>query len=99
MQLFQFLFQRLAQLFQLLYREMLTSLRFCFFDGLLDFIHLFLNQTLLSFCGQGYLFKLAVSDDNCVVVAGRNSRTEFFAITGFKIFFAGDQQLCIGVQA
>ena len=61
LQLFQFLFQRLAQLFQLLYREMLANLRFRFFDGLLDFIHLFLNQTLLSFCGQGYLFKLAVS--------------------------------------
>ena len=65
----------------------------------IEFIHLFLNQTLLSFCGQGYLFKLAVSDDNCIVVAGRNSRTEFFAISGFKIFFAGNQQLCIGVQA
>ena len=99
LQLFQFLFQRLAQLFQLLYREMLANLRFRFFDGLLDFIHLFLNQTLLSFCGQGYLFKLAVSDDNRIIITGRNSRTEFFAITGFKIFFAGDQQLCIGVQA
>ena len=99
LQLFQFLFQRLAQLFQLLNREMLASLRFRFFDGLLNFIHLFLNQTLLSFCGQGYLFKLAVSDDNRIIVTGRNSRTEFFAISGFKIFFAGNQQLCIGVQA
>ena len=50
LQLFQFLFQRLAQLFQPLNREMLASLRFRFFDGLLNFIHLFLNQTLLSFC-------------------------------------------------
>ena len=99
LQLFQFLFQRLAQLFQLLYREMLANLRFRFFDGLLDFIHLFLNQTLLSFCGQGYLFKLAVSDDNCIIITGRNSRTEFFSITGFKIFLAGNQQLRIGVQA
>ena len=99
MQLFQFLFQRLAQLFQLLYCEMLANLCFRFFDGLLDFIHLFLNQTFLSFCGQGYFFKLTMPDDNRIVVTGRNSRTEFFAITGFKIFFAGNQQLCIGVQA
>ena len=99
LQLFQFLFQRLAQLFQLLYCEMLTNLCFRFFDGLLDFIHLFLNQTFLSFCGQGYFFKLTMPDDNRIVVTGRNSRTEFFAITGFKIFFAGNQQLCIGVQA
>ena len=98
LQLLQFLFQRLTQFFQLLYREMLTNLCFRFFDGLLDFIHLFLNQTLLSFCGQGYLFKLAVSDDNCIIITGRNSRTEFFSITGFKIFLAGNQQLRMGVQ-
>ena len=98
LQLFQFLFQRLAQLFQLLYCEMFANLCFRFFDSLLDFIHLFLNQTLLSFCGQGYLFKLAVSDDNCIIITGRNSRTEFFSITGFKIFLAGNQQLRMGVQ-
>ena len=33
LQLFQFLFQRLAQLFQLLYCEMLANLCFRFFDG------------------------------------------------------------------
>ena len=99
LQLFQFLFQRLAQLFQLLYREMLANLRFRFFDGLLDFIHLFLNQTLLSFCRQGYFFKLAVSDDNRIIITGSDTAAKRFAVAGFKIFLAGNQKLCIGVQA
>ncbi len=98
LQLFQFLFQRLAQLFQLLYCEMLANLCFRFFDGLLDFIHLFLNQTLLSFCGQGYLFKLAVSDDNRIIITGRNSRTEFFRLPGSKSFLLVTSSFALGYR-
>ena len=91
LQLLQLLFQGLAQLFQLLYSKMLASLLFCFLDGLLDFIHLFLNQPLLPLCRQRDFLKLGVSDNDRIIVAGRNSCTEFFAVGGFKIFLAGDQ--------
>ena len=77
---------------------MLTSLLLCFFDGLLDFIHLFLNQSLLPLCGQRDFLKLRVTDTNGIIVAGRDTAAKRFAVAGFKIFPAGDQQLCIGIE-
>ena len=77
---------------------MLTSLLLCFFDGLLDFIHLFLNQSLLPLCGQRDFLKLRVTDNNGIIVAGRDTAAKRFAVAGFKIFLAGNQQLCIGVE-
>ena len=39
------------------------------------------------------IFKLTVADDNCVDVAGRNPRTEFLPVLGFKILFGGHKQV------
>ena len=50
---------------------------FQFVDGSKRFINLFLNYTLLPLKGQRDALKLAVTDDNGVIVAGGNAGTEF----------------------
>ena len=39
-----------------------------------------------------------MSDDNRIIVTGSDTAAKRFAIAGFKIFLAGNQQLCIGIE-
>ena len=98
-QLFQFCFQRLTGLFHLLDAEILACIGFQFFDGGKRFIDLFLNNAFLPLIGKRNPLKLAVTDNDRIIIPGCNPGAELFAVGRFKILFPRYQQLCIGVQA
>ena len=77
-QFFQLGFQRFAGLFHLLDGEILACVGFQFVDGGKGFINLLLNDAFLPFKGQWDALKLAVPNDNCIVVAGGDAGAEFF---------------------
>ena len=66
-------------------------------DGGKRFINLLLNDTFLPLKGQRDALKLAVPDDDGIVVAGCDAGAKTLSIGGFKVFLAGNEQLCIGV--
>ena len=76
-QFFQLAFQRFPGLFHLLDGEILACVDFQLIDGGKRFINLLLNDTLLPLKGQRNALKLAVPDDDGIVVAGGDAGTEF----------------------
>ena len=98
-QFFQLGLQRFSGLFHLLDGEILACVDFQLVDGGKRFINLLLNDTLLPLKGQRDSFKLRMTDDNGIVIAGGDAGAELFAVGRFKILFPRYQQLCIGVQA
>ena len=97
-QLFQLGFQCFAGLFHLLDAEIFASIGFQFLDGGKRFINLLLNDALLPFIRQRNTLKLAVADDDCIIVPGGDSGAEFFTVGRFKILFPCHQQLGIGIK-
>jgi len=98
LQLFQFHLQCLTGLFHLLDREMLTILLLSLSNRHLDFIDLVIEHPRLPFRRKRNLLKLRVADNDCIVVTSSDSGAKPLSIGGFKVLFAGDKQLCIGVQ-
>ena len=97
-QFFQLGFQRFPGLFHLLDGEILACMDFQLVDGGKRFINLLLNDTLLPLKGQRNALKLAVPNDDGIVVAGGDAGAEFFAVGGFKILAPCHQQLGIRVE-
>jgi len=97
-QFFQLGFQRFPGLFHLLDGEILTCVDFQLIDGSKRFINLLLNDSFLPFKGQRNTLKLAVPDDNCIVVAGGDAGTEFFAIGSFKVLAPCHQKFGVRVE-
>jgi len=62
------------------------------------FINLLLNDTLLPLKGQRDSFKLRMTDDNGIVIAGGNAGAELFAVRRFKILAPCNKQFCVRVQ-
>ena len=69
-QFFQLGFQCFPGLFHLLDGEILTCVDFQLIDGGKRFINLLLNDTFLPLKGQRDALKLAMPDDDGIVVAG-----------------------------
>ena len=67
-------------------------------DGENDIGNLVLQQPPLTVRADGDFLKLAVADDDRVVVAGGDAGAEFLAVFGFKVLLAGHQQIGRGVQ-
>ena len=77
-QFFQLSFQRFPGLFHLFDTEILACVDFQLVDGGKRFINLLLNDTLLPLKGQRDALKLAMPDDDGIVVPGGDAGTEFF---------------------
>ena len=92
-QLFQLELQLLSGFFQLLDGKALAVVAFQFLDALHDFGNLILKQLFLTLMRDRDFLKLAVPDDHRIIIAGRNSRTEFFPVAGFKILFRRNQNV------
>ena len=86
-------FQRFSGFLHLLDGKILTTLIFQFCDCALDLINLFLQLPFLSLGRQRNLLKLAVTDDNGIIVAGCNTGAELLSVCGFKIFLRGNKEL------
>ena len=84
-QFFQFGFQSFPGLFHLLDGEILSGIGFQFVDSQERFRNLILNNAILPFKGKRDSFKLRVTDDNGIVIAGSDAGAELFAVCGFKI--------------
>ena len=97
-QFFQLGFQRFPGLFHLLDGEILTCVDFQLIDGGKRFINLLLNDTFLPLKGQRDALKLAMPDDDGIVVPGGDAGTEFFAVGSLKVLAPCYQQLGIGVE-
>ena len=66
---------------------------FQFLKTFFDFHDLLLQKPLLPFLRYGDSFKLAVPDDNGVVVAGCNPAAELFSISRFKVLFGCSEDI------
>ena len=97
-QFFQLGFQRFPGLFHLLDGEILTCVDFQLIDGGKRFINLLLNDTFLPLKGQRDALKLAMPDDDGIVVPGGDAGTEFFAVGSLKVLAPCYQQLGLPEQ-
>ena len=91
-------FQRVLRPFQLLDRITLGLGALSLVDAVHDLVDLPLNDDLLSLGGHGNFLKLAVSDDNGVIVAGGDPCTEFLAVLRFKILFGRHKDIGRGIE-
>ena len=98
LQLFQTSFQALLCAFQRLDRKAFGSACFHFRNAVLNLCDLLLQKSLLPFLRYRDSFKLAVSDDDCVVVAGCDSAAELLAISRLEVLFGSSEDICRGIQ-
>ena len=97
-QFFQLGFQRFPGLFHLFDTEIFACVGFQFVDGGKGLVDLLLNNAFLPLKGQWDALKLAVPDDDGIIVAGGDAGAEFFAVGSFKILAPCYQKLGIGVR-
>ena len=57
-----------------------------------------MQHPLLPFSGDRDTLKLAVADDNGVIVAGGNTGAEFLAVSRLKVLFGDGKNIGRGVQ-
>ena len=98
-QLFQPGFQRFARLFQLLNREPLAVLVLGLLDALGDLVDLLLDDALLALGGNRDVLKLAVTDDDRVVIARGDARAELLAVRLFKVLLGRHEDVRAGIQS
>ena len=90
-------FQAFFRPLQRLDCEAFRTARFEFLQTFLDFRNLFLQKSLLPFLRYRDTLKLAVSDDDGVVVAGGNSAAELLAVSRLKVLFGCGKNIGRGV--
>lgn len=98
LQLLEPCFQAFLGAFQRFDGEAFCSAGFKLFQPLLDLPNLFLKQPLLSFLRNGDTLKLAVTDDDGIVVAGGNATTELFTVLWLEIFLGCGEDIGGGIQ-
>ena len=91
-------FQALFGSLQRLDCKAFRTARFEFFKTFFDFRNLLLQKSLLSFLRYGDSLKLAVSDDDCIVVAGCNSAAELLTVSRFKVLFGCGENIGRRIQ-
>lgn len=95
-QFFQLGFQRFPGLFHLLDGEILTCVDFQLIDGGKRFINLLLNDTFLPLKGQRDALKLAMPDDDGIVVPGGDAGAELFRLAVSKSLRRATSNLALG---
>ena len=91
-------FQRVLRPFKLLDRITLGLGALGLVDAVHDLVDLPLDDDLLTLGGHGDFLKLRVADDNGVIVAGGDPRTEFLAVLRFKILFCRHKDIRGGIE-
>ena len=91
-------FQLLLGALQLLDGKLFAAGHFQFLDAFGQFVDLILEQSLLSFHGNGNALKLGVADDHGVVIPGGDSGAELFSVGFFKIPFSGHKNFGRRIQ-
>ena len=78
---------------------MLTGLFLGLCNGFFDFLDLIFDDPCLPFRRKRDFLKLRVADNDGIVVAGCDAGAKTLSIGGFKVFLAGNEQLCIAEAA
>ena len=97
-QLFELQLQRFLGLFKLLYGEIISTVPLHIRDAVRDFLKLLFQNSPLTLNAHWDLFKLTVTDNNCVVIACGDTAAETLAVFGFKILFRRNQDVCGWVE-
>ena len=67
---------------------------FEFFDTVFDLCDLFGQKTFLPLLGNRDFLKLRVTNDNCVIRSGGNSRTELLTVLRLEVFLGCHKNIC-----
>ena len=97
-ELVQLLLDRFLGSLQLLDGEIIPTVFLQFRNAVQHFIQLLLQDGTLSFQGHGDLFKLAVPNDDRIVVAGGNAPAELLAVLGLEVLLGGDKNVGGGIE-
>ena len=97
-QFFQFRLQRFPGFLHLLDSEVLRTISLGLGNANHNLIDLLLQDGLLPFYRHGDLFKLAVADDDGIIVAGGNSAAELFAVLRFKVLLSRHKDIGRGIK-
>ena len=98
MELLQLGFQIFLGALQLLDGKALGAAGLEFCNAVLDLPYLLLQEPFLPLSGYGDALKLAVADDNGVIVAGGNAGAELLAVACLKVLFGGDKDIGGGIE-
>ena len=97
-ELVQLLLDRFLGSLQLLDGEIIPTVFLQFRNAVQHFIQLLLQDGTLSVQGHGDLLKLAVPNDDRIVVAGGNAPAELLAVLGLEVLLGGDKNVGGGVE-
>ena len=84
---------------QLLDGKLFSAVVLQFGDALRDVLNLLPEQPLLTLLRNRDALKLAVADDDRVIIAGGNACAEFLPVCPLKILLGGNQNIGRGIQA
>ena len=93
-ELVELLLNGLFRAFQLLDREIISSVSFQVSNAVGDFFKLLFKDGSLPFNAHRDFLKLRMPDDDSIVIPGSNSTAEPFAVFGFKVLFRSHQNIC-----
>ena len=93
MQLFQPRLQPLFRALQALDGKAVAACELGILNTIGDFLNLLVKELFLPLRTDGDTLKLAVADDNGVIVAGGDTGAEFLAVVGFKVLLGSDKDV------
>ena len=93
LQLFQPRLQPLFRALQTLDGEAVAACELGILNTIGDFLNLLVKEPFLLLRTDGDTLKLAVADDNGVIVAGGDTGAEFLAVVGFKVLLGSDKDV------
>ena len=96
--LVQLLLDRFLGSLQLFDGEIIPTVFLQFGNAVQHLIQLLLQDGPLALQGHGDLFKLAVTNDDRIVVAGGNAPAELLSILGLEVLLGGDKNVGRGVE-
>ena len=93
LQLFQPRLQPLFRALQALDGKAVAACELGILNAIGDFLNLLMKEPFLPLRTDGDTLKLAVADDNSVIVAGGDTGAEFLAVVGFKVLLGSDKDV------
>ena len=93
LELFQSGLQGFPGAFQLLDGKTLPTAGFHLCDSICNLVDLLVEEPFLAFPADGNTLKLAVSNDDSVIISGGDTGAELLTVMGLKVFFGGHKDI------
>ena len=78
--------------------EVIATILFQFGNAFDDFIKLLFENHSLPFNRHWYFFKLRMTDNNGIVIAGSDTTAELFSVLRFKVLFGRYKDIGGGIE-